>query len=120
MPDSNDDLFGEDENDAVDDFERLTDVLFQHVSEFADEEDVPDELLPLLLLRVSVTIRMMSYAMSVAKPSSGGLKLDLDRFRSDAEDLFREVKKDADRFIAHAKEAIATAEPEGEQDEDKT
>ena len=40
MPDGNDDLFGEDENDAVDDFDRLTDVLFQHVSEFADEEDV--------------------------------------------------------------------------------
>jgi hypothetical protein len=110
MPDSNDDLFGEDDNDAVSDFDRLTDILFQHVSEFADEEDVADELLPLLLLRLSLSIRMMSYAMSVAKPSGGGLKLDLDRFRRDVEELFREVKRDADRFIAEAKETIATAE----------
>jgi hypothetical protein len=116
MPDGNDDLFGEDENDAVDDFDRLTDVLFQHVSEFADEEDVADELLPLLLLRLSLTIRMMSYVMSVAKPSGGGLKLDLDRFRRDVEELFREVKRDADGFIAHAKETIATVE----LDEDET
>ena len=54
--------------------------------------------------------------MSVAKPSGGGLKLDLDRFRRDVEELFREVKRDADGFIAHAKETIATVE----LDEDET
>lgn len=108
MPENNDDLFDENENDPVGEFDRLTDLLFQQVSKFADDEDVPEELLPLLLLRLSGTTRMMAYAMSVAKPSAAGLKLDLDRFRHAADDLVREMKKDAERFIADAKEAIAT------------
>jgi len=110
MPDDNDDLFDEDEDEAADDFNRLGDVLFQRITKFAEEEDVDDEILPLLLLRLALTMRMMTYAVSVAKPSGGGLKLDLDRFHRDAEELIREMKKDADRFIAEAKETIAAAE----------
>jgi len=102
-PDENDDLFDEDGNEALEDFNRLTDLLFQRVSEFADEEDVDDDILPLLLLRLSVTMRMTGYAASVAKPSGGGLKLDLDRFRRAADELIRETKKDADRFIAQVR-----------------
>jgi hypothetical protein len=107
MPDDKDDLFGEDGDDAVADFNRLTDLLFECVSEFADEEDVADDILPLLLLRLAATTRMIAYAASVAKPSGGGLKLDLDRFRRDADELIREMKKDADRFIAQARESLA-------------
>ena len=84
------------------------------IEEFADEEDVADDILPLLLLRLSATMRMMAYAVSVAKPSGGGLKLDLDRFRRDADELIREMKKDADRFIAEARESMAA-----ELDEDE-
>jgi hypothetical protein len=115
MPDDKDDLFGEDGDEAVADFNRLTDLLFQRVSEFADEEEIPDDILPLLLLRLSATMRMMAYAVSVAKPSGGGLKLDLDRFRRDADELIREMKKDADRFIAQARESMAELE-RGEDD----
>jgi hypothetical protein len=111
-----DDFFGESEDEGVRDFNRLSDILFQRVSKFADEEDVVDEILALLLLRLSLTIRMMTYAMSVAKPSGSGLRLDLDRFSRDADDLIREMKKDADQFVARAKEAIASAE----QGEDET
>ena len=112
-----DDLFGEDgdEDEAVDDFDQLTDILFQRIEEFAEEEDVADELLPLLLLRLALTMRMVAYAATVAKPSGGGLKLDLDRFRRDIEDLIRETKKDADRFIAQARESM-TAEELGEDE----
>jgi hypothetical protein len=52
----------------------------------------------------------MVYAQNAAKPSAGGLKLDLDRFGRDIETLLRESKKGADRIIAEAKEAIAAAE----------
>jgi hypothetical protein len=110
MPGENDDLFGEDEDEAVEDFNRLTDILFERVAEFAEDEDVGDDMIPPLLLRLALTTRMMNYASSVAKPSGGGLKLDLDRFRRDIEDLIRELKKNADRFIAETKEAIAAAE----------
>jgi hypothetical protein len=109
MPDD-EDLFGEDRDERVDDFNRLTDILFQRVSEFAEEEDVGDELLAPLLLRLALTMRMVAYAATAAKPSGGGLKLDLDRFRRNIEDLIRETKKDADRFIAQVRESIATAE----------
>ena len=61
MPDENDDHFGEDGDEAVDDFNRLTDLLFQRVSEFAEEEEVADDILPLLLLRLSGTTRMIAY-----------------------------------------------------------
>jgi len=110
MPDDKDDLFSEDGDEEIAEFHRLTDLLFQRVSEFVDEEDVADDVLPLLLLRLSATTRMMAYAVSVAKPSGGGLKLELDRFRRDADELIREMKKDADRFIAQAREAMAALE----------
>jgi hypothetical protein len=110
MPDANDDLFGEYENEAVDDFNRLSEMLLQRIAEFAEEEDVRPDILPLLLLRLALTTRMMAYTVSVAKPSGGGLKLDLDRFRRDAEEIFREMKKDADQVIAQAKATIAAAE----------
>lgn len=103
----NDDFFGESENEGASDFDRLSHRLFEHVNDFADEEDIADEVLALLLLQLSGTIRMMTYAMSVAKPSGGGLRLELDRFRRDADELLREMKKNADQFIARAKVTIA-------------
>jgi hypothetical protein len=119
MPDNNDELFGEDEDQAVDDFNRLSDLLFLRISEFAEEEEVADEVLPLLLLRLAVTMRMMGYVVSVDKPSGFGLKLDLDRFLRDTEELFRAMKKDADQFITQAKETIAAAEHEEEEAEEE-
>jgi hypothetical protein len=117
MADNDDDLSDQNENDEVSEFDELTDLLFERVSEFADDEDVPDEVLPMLLLRLSLTTRMMAYATSVAQPSAGGLKLDLDRFRQEADELIRAMKKDAETFIAHAKEALAAEAAEPEDDE---
>lgn len=117
MPDKDDELFGEDEDEAVDDFNRLSDLLFLRISEFAEEEEVADEILPLLLLRLAVSTRMMNYVVSVDKPSGFGLKLDLDRFVRDTEELFRAMKKDADQFVAQAKETIAAAEQEEDEAE---
>jgi hypothetical protein len=111
MPDDKDDLFGEHGDEALDDFDRLTEILFQRVVEFAEEEEVDDEMLSPLLLRLSLTTRMVAYTAAAAKPSGGGLKLDLDRFRRDIEDLIRATKKDADRFIAQARESMAADEP---------
>jgi len=120
MPDDQDDLFGEDGNEALDEFDRLTEVLNQRVLEFADDEEVEDETLWPLLLRLTLTSRMVAYAANAAKPSGSGLKLDLDRFRRDIEDLIRAAKKDADLFIAQAKEAGALAEQEEDEDKDES
>jgi hypothetical protein len=115
MPDDKDDVFGEDGDEAIADFDRLTEILLQRIVEFAEQEDVADDMLSLLLLRHALTMRMAAYAATAAKPSGGGLKLDLDRFRRDIEDLIRATKKDADRFIAQAKEAMAAAEPDEDE-----
>jgi hypothetical protein len=117
MSDDQDDLFGEDAHETVDDFDRLTDLLFERVVEFAEEEEVAEGLLSPLLLRLALTTRMIDYVATTAKPSGGGLKLDLDRLRRDIEDLIREMKKDADRFIAEARESIAAAELDEDEDE---
>jgi hypothetical protein len=110
MPEDQDNLFDDDDEETLSEFDRLTEILSQRMVEFAEEEGIPDELLSPLLLRLSLTSRMVGYAASAAKPSGAGLKLDLDRFRRDVENIIRETKKDADRFIAHAKESIAAAE----------
>jgi len=115
MPDDQNDVFGEDGQEALDDFERLSELLFPRVVDFADEEEVADGLLSPLLLRLAVTMRMMDYVATTAKPSGGGLKLDLDRFRRDIEDMIRETKKDADRFIAQARESMAAIEQEEDE-----
>ena len=110
MPDEKDDLFEEDADEAIDEFDRLSEILFQRVIAFAGEEEIGDEVLSPLLLRLSLTTRMVAYAGTAAKPSGSGLKLDLDRFRRDIEDVIRAAKKDADQFIAKAKESMAAAE----------
>jgi hypothetical protein len=108
----NEELFEEDAE--ADELDRLTDLLFLRISEFADEEEVGDDVLGLLLLRLAVTTRMMSYVVSVDKPSGFGLKLDLDRFRRDVEELVREMKHEAEAFIEQAKDAIVAARKEQE------
>lgn len=116
MPEDTDDVFDEHEDEAIADFDRLTDLLFQRVSDFAEDEEVADELLSPLLFRLALTMRMVSYAQTAGKPSGSGLKLDLDRFGREIEGLIRATKKDADGFIARAKELIAAAELEEDED----
>jgi hypothetical protein len=113
MSDDRDDLFGE---EPEEDFERLTDVLYQRVIEFAEEEEVSDEWLSPLLLRLALSSRMVAYASTAAKPSGGGLKLDLDRFLREINEIIRAAKKDADQFIAKAKASMAANEPGEDED----
>ncbi len=115
MPDNND-LFDDDGEETLAEFDRLTQLLSEHIVKFADDEDISDEMLPALLFRIAMTSRMVGYVATTAKPSAGGLKLDLDRFRRDVEDVIRETKKDAEAFIAHTKEAIEAAEPDEDDD----
>ena len=115
MPDDND-LSDEDGQEARDEFDRLSQLLSQHLVEFAEDQDVSDEMLAVLLVRIAITSRMVGYVASTAKPSAGGLKLDLDRFRRDIEDLIRVTKKDAEGVVARAKASLAAAELDEDED----
>jgi hypothetical protein len=93
-------------------------ALHQLVQEYMDEHDLSDEMTSLMLLNMSVRMRMVGYALGTEKPSGSGLKLDLDRFRREIDDCVRDAKKNADHFIAEAKEALAAAENEADDESD--
>ena len=120
MTQREDDLFNGDEPDreAIDEFERLRELLHAHLSEFAEEHDLPNAALSALLLDLAVTARMMDYTLSVEKPSTSGLKLELDRMQREIADFVRDCKRHADEFIEHSKDAIAQARAELEAEEE--
>jgi len=120
MTQREDDLFSGDESDreAVDEFERMRELLHARISEFADEHDVPDGMLSALLLDLAVTARMMDYTLSMEKPSASGLKLELDRMQREIADFVRDCKRHADEYIEHSKDAIAQARAELEAEEE--
>ena len=87
----------------AEEYDEHREALFNLISDYADEQQLDDGLLMGLLLDLAVSTRMMVYAHSVEKPSSSGLKLDLDRFLKDVGDHIREVKRGADDFITDVK-----------------
>jgi hypothetical protein len=93
MSEENDDFFDEGEDQAVEEFNHLSTVLYERVSEFAEDEDVADDMLPLLLLQLSLKLHTVNYAESVAKPSAAGLKLDLDRFAATPKTSFAKRRR---------------------------
>jgi hypothetical protein len=117
---SSDDLFGNDaENDAgMDEFERHGRTIHELVSDYLEEHEIPDSAGCLLLLNASISMRMIAYAIEVEKPSGGGLKLDLDRFRREMDEAVRAAKKGAEEFIEGIKPVLA-AERSGDNEEDE-
>jgi hypothetical protein len=103
---------------AGDELDRHGMALHQLIQDYMDEHDLSDALTSLMLLNMSVRMRMVGYALGTEKPSASGLKLDLDRFRREIDDCVRAAKKDAESFIAEAKEALAAAEDEADDDPD--
>jgi len=81
-------------------YDEHREALFDMISDYAEENELEDGLLLGLLLDLAVTTRMVVYAHGVDKPSSGGLKLELDRFLKEVSEHVREVKKGSDEFIA--------------------
>lgn len=114
--DNTDDELGEDAGE----WERHQAALFEAIEEFQEEHDINDFAMSLLLADLAVNKRMMGYALETEKPSGTGLKLELDRFRRELEELFRGFRKNADEFVAHAKALIEqVAREEAELDEDE-
>jgi hypothetical protein len=120
MTQPKDGQFDPDDSDAdADDYERMRDLLHAHISDFAEEHDLPIGALSPLLVDIAVTTRMTDYALAMEKPSASGLKLDLDRMARDVQDFVRDCKRHADEFIAHTKKAIQEAEAEMEAADQK-
>ena len=103
------------DEENADDFDELTMEFHDHVEAFAQEHDVPDGVISLLALKESLVTRMLDYVVSVEKPSASGLKLELDRFRRDIDEIVRLAKKDAEEFVANAKDALVEAEKRSDE-----
>lgn len=98
---------------AFAEYEEQRDELFEMISEFADDNDLDDGMLAALLLDLAVSVRMLAYANSVEKPSVQGLRLEMDRFKKDADEHARSAKQEAETFIADVKAQREAAEAEG-------
>jgi hypothetical protein len=99
-----------------DEFEQHTKAIYQLVADYMDDLEIPEALIAEVLLHMAVNMRMVAYAIEAEKPSVAGLKIDLDRLRSEMDQLVRESKKGAEGFISSAKSAIADAEKEAPED----
>jgi hypothetical protein len=119
MSDS-DDLFEDDPDEAefAETFTRHCDAIFNHLSDYMEQEELNEEYATQLLIELMLRMRMTAYAIGAENPSVGGLKLDLDRLLRDLETYLRAAKKNADEYIRHVKEMRELAES-GELDEDE-
>lgn len=76
------------------------------VLDYLDEHEVDEGTAVFGLIEIALSIAMSGYAMSVDKPSVGGLRMALDRLSKDVSDLVREAKKGAEDFLAETKAAL--------------
>src|SRR5437764_13087913 len=88
-------------------YDELRESLGTVVSDFCEKHELSQGALSLLLIELGITARMADYVLSVEKPSGSGLKLELDRFNREVNDLVRSSRKIADDFVASAKPALA-------------
>ena len=102
----------------MDEVEQHSKAIYELVSDYMDDLEVPEAIISHVLLNLSFNMRMVAYVIDTEKPSAGGLKLDLDRMRNEIEQILRESKKGAEGFIKSAKTAIAEAEKEEGPEED--
>jgi hypothetical protein len=107
-----------DVKEFMDEVEQHSSAIYELVSDYMDDLEVPEAIISHVLLSMAFNMRMVAYVMDTEKPSAGGLKLDLDRMRNEIEQILRESKKGAEVFIKSAKTAIAEAEKENEAEED--
>jgi hypothetical protein len=115
MAGPNDDRAVEDEA-AVEEYERLHEALLEQLEEFMDVEGVDEDLVTELLVDAALHLRMTAYGMDTEQPSAAGLKLDLDHFGHEIEDLINDAKKGAEGYIEQVKKLRAE---QGGGDEDE-
>jgi hypothetical protein len=108
-----------DVQEFMDEVEQHSKAIYELVSDYMDDLEVPEAIISHVLLNLSFNMRMVAYVIDTEKPSAGGLKLDLDRMRNEIEQILRESKKGAEGFIKSAKTAIAEAEKENGPEEEE-
>jgi hypothetical protein len=78
-------------------------ALLQGIVKITEDHAIPSGMLWPLLVEIAVTLRIASYVASPGKPSSSGLKRELDRMLDDIEELILINKSAAAEIIADAR-----------------
>jgi hypothetical protein len=105
-----------DVQEFMDEIEQHGRAIYEMVSDYMDDLEVPEAIISHVLLNMAVNMRMVAYVIDTERPSAGGLRLDIDRMRNEIEQLLRDSKKGAESFVASAKTAIEEAEKEADED----
>ena len=84
------------------------------VLDYVEENEVPEETAIFTLVQLAVSMHMATYMGSVEKPSVTGLKMELDRFGKEIDDMLREAKNGAAEFVEDYKSAM---EEEGDSED---
>lgn len=106
----------DDEDGIEEELERHYEALRGFVYDYIDENDVPDDIMAALLNDLALEMRKVAYVLDTEKPSVGGLKLMLDRTKSDLESAIRRHKKEAEEFMAGMQEAMLEAKDRLEEE----
>lgn len=99
----------EDEDGIEEELDRHYEALRRFVYDYIDENDIPDEIIAALLSDLALEMRKVAYVLDTEKPSVGGLKMMLDRYKTDLESAVRRHKQEAEEFIAGMQEAMTEA-----------
>jgi hypothetical protein len=79
-------------------------ALYELVCEYMDDSELDELAMTQLLTDVALRMRMVGYGMEAEKPTAAGLKLDLDRYRRELDELIGDCKKGAEDFIEKVQE----------------
>ncbi len=82
-----------DVQEFMDEVEQHSRAIYEIVSDYMDDLEVPEAIISHVLLNISFNMRMVAYVIDTEKPSAGGLKLDLDRMRNEIEQTHARIQE---------------------------
>jgi hypothetical protein len=104
----------EDDVDFDEEQEAHAEEIKNLVLDYVEENEVPEETAIFTLVQLAVSMHMATYMGSVEKPSVNGLKMELERFGKEIDDMLRDAKNGAAEFVEDYKAAM---EEDGESEE---
>lgn len=69
------------------------------LAEVMDERGLEEGDMALMLIEIAFHFRAIGYVVATEKPSEGGLRLELDRFRKFIDDVHRDYRKNAGEVL---------------------
>jgi hypothetical protein len=82
-------------------------ALFDLLSDYAEERELEDREVLMLLVETTLSIATISYATNVKSPTAAGLREDLDRLHKAFGESVRGRKREAGEMVADLRDIVA-------------